>query len=202
MIERELLSDHAAHRSADQVGLLHSRGVEHGERVSDHVRHRQTLVDARGGTGAAVIEGDRAMASRDVGQQAPPHRAAAGEPHDHQQRLGILHGLGRPADRVADSAGSCRRERHRPAAILGRRPRAPATGRRAKTAAPTLGTRSCRRSAGTASRRSDLLGECWSSSSNSHRPNYTFDLDTTGWGWIHLILGALLIATGVGLFSR
>ena len=27
-------------------------------------------------------------------------------------------------------------------------------------------------------------------------------LDTTGWGWIHLIMGALLIATGVGLFSR
>ena len=32
--------------------------------------------------------------------------------------------------------------------------------------------------------------------------NYTFDLDTTAWGWIHLIMGALLIATGVGLFSR
>ena len=32
--------------------------------------------------------------------------------------------------------------------------------------------------------------------------NYTFDLDTSGWGWIHLILGALLVATGVGLFAR
>lgn len=32
--------------------------------------------------------------------------------------------------------------------------------------------------------------------------NYTFDLDTTAWGWIHLLLGILLLATGFGLFSR
>lgn len=32
--------------------------------------------------------------------------------------------------------------------------------------------------------------------------NYTFDLDTTAWGWVHLILGILLLATGFGLFSR
>jgi hypothetical protein len=32
--------------------------------------------------------------------------------------------------------------------------------------------------------------------------NYTFDLDTTAWGWIHLLLGILLVATGLGLFSR
>jgi hypothetical protein len=32
--------------------------------------------------------------------------------------------------------------------------------------------------------------------------NYTFDLDVTVWGWIHLILGAALIFTGFGLFSR
>jgi hypothetical protein len=32
--------------------------------------------------------------------------------------------------------------------------------------------------------------------------NYTFDLDTTAWGWIHLLLGILLVATGFGLFSR
>jgi hypothetical protein len=31
---------------------------------------------------------------------------------------------------------------------------------------------------------------------------YTFELDTTAWGWIHLLLGVLLIATGLGLFSR
>ena len=31
---------------------------------------------------------------------------------------------------------------------------------------------------------------------------YTFDLDTTAWGWIHLILGALLILVGVGVFRR
>jgi hypothetical protein len=32
--------------------------------------------------------------------------------------------------------------------------------------------------------------------------NYTFDLDTTVWGWIHLLLGILLVVTGFGLFSR
>jgi hypothetical protein len=32
--------------------------------------------------------------------------------------------------------------------------------------------------------------------------NYTFDLDTTAWGWIHLLFGLLLIATGFGLFAR
>ena len=32
--------------------------------------------------------------------------------------------------------------------------------------------------------------------------NYTFDLDTSGWGWIHLLLGVLLVVTGFGLFSR
>jgi hypothetical protein len=31
--------------------------------------------------------------------------------------------------------------------------------------------------------------------------NYTFDLDTTGWGWIHLIVGVLMLATGFALFS-
>jgi hypothetical protein len=32
--------------------------------------------------------------------------------------------------------------------------------------------------------------------------NYTFDLDTTAWGWVHLILGILIVATGFGLFGR
>ena len=32
--------------------------------------------------------------------------------------------------------------------------------------------------------------------------NYTFDLDTSAWGWIHLLLGIALVATGFGLFSR
>jgi hypothetical protein len=32
--------------------------------------------------------------------------------------------------------------------------------------------------------------------------NYTFDLDVSAWGWIHLVIGILLIATGWGLFSR
>jgi hypothetical protein len=32
--------------------------------------------------------------------------------------------------------------------------------------------------------------------------NYTFDLDTTAWGWAHLILGAIAVAVGLGLFAR
>jgi hypothetical protein len=31
--------------------------------------------------------------------------------------------------------------------------------------------------------------------------NYTFELDTTAWGWIHLLLGALLVLAGAALFS-
>ena len=31
--------------------------------------------------------------------------------------------------------------------------------------------------------------------------NYTFDLDTSAWGWIHLLIGVLLIITAFGLFS-
>ncbi len=31
--------------------------------------------------------------------------------------------------------------------------------------------------------------------------NYTFDLDTTAWGWIHLLLGILLLLAGFGLFA-
>jgi hypothetical protein len=32
--------------------------------------------------------------------------------------------------------------------------------------------------------------------------NYTFDLDVTAWGWIHLLLGILLLITGWALFAR
>jgi hypothetical protein len=32
--------------------------------------------------------------------------------------------------------------------------------------------------------------------------NYTFDLDTSAWGWLHLLIGLLLVFTGYGLFSR
>ena len=31
--------------------------------------------------------------------------------------------------------------------------------------------------------------------------NYTFDLDITAWGWIHLILGVLMLGTCVGLIA-
>jgi hypothetical protein len=30
---------------------------------------------------------------------------------------------------------------------------------------------------------------------------FIFEFDVTTWGWIHLILGAILIASGVGIFS-
>ena len=32
--------------------------------------------------------------------------------------------------------------------------------------------------------------------------DYTFDLDVTAWGWIHLLLGVALLATGIGLLAR
>jgi hypothetical protein len=32
--------------------------------------------------------------------------------------------------------------------------------------------------------------------------NYTFDLDTTAWGWIHLISGVVMLVAGFGLFAR
>jgi hypothetical protein len=31
--------------------------------------------------------------------------------------------------------------------------------------------------------------------------NYTYDLDTTAWGWIHLIVGIAVAATGFALFA-
>jgi hypothetical protein len=31
--------------------------------------------------------------------------------------------------------------------------------------------------------------------------NYTFDLDTTAWGWIHLVLGVLILVSGFYLFA-
>ncbi len=32
-------------------------------------------------------------------------------------------------------------------------------------------------------------------------PNYTYQWNTSGWGWIHLILGILLVAAAAGLFT-
>jgi hypothetical protein len=31
--------------------------------------------------------------------------------------------------------------------------------------------------------------------------NYAFDLDTTAWGWVHLIIGILLVLVAWGLYS-
>ncbi len=33
-------------------------------------------------------------------------------------------------------------------------------------------------------------------------PNYVFALDLTAWGWIHLLIGALLIAVGFGVWIQ
>lgn len=32
--------------------------------------------------------------------------------------------------------------------------------------------------------------------------NYTFDLDVTAWGWIHLLIGILLLLVGFSLLAR
>jgi hypothetical protein len=32
-------------------------------------------------------------------------------------------------------------------------------------------------------------------------PNYTYNLSVTGWGWIHLILGAVVFAAGAALLT-
>jgi hypothetical protein len=32
-------------------------------------------------------------------------------------------------------------------------------------------------------------------------PNYTYDIDTTAWGWTHLGIGVLLVLSGLALFS-
>lgn len=33
-------------------------------------------------------------------------------------------------------------------------------------------------------------------------PHYTYSIDTTAWGWIHLIMGIVLVIGGVALFQR
>jgi nitrate reductase NapE component len=32
-------------------------------------------------------------------------------------------------------------------------------------------------------------------------PNYVFKFDLMGWGWVHLVLGAVAVAVGIGLFA-
>jgi hypothetical protein len=32
-------------------------------------------------------------------------------------------------------------------------------------------------------------------------PSYTYDIDVTGWGWIHLLLGIIIASAGFGIFS-
>ncbi|UYM03623.1 DUF7144 family membrane protein [Solicola gregarius] len=32
-------------------------------------------------------------------------------------------------------------------------------------------------------------------------PNYTYEFDLTAWGWIHLVIGIILVLVGVSLFS-
>ena len=32
--------------------------------------------------------------------------------------------------------------------------------------------------------------------------NYTFDLDISAWGWIHLLIGLVMLGVGFGLYAR
>ena len=32
--------------------------------------------------------------------------------------------------------------------------------------------------------------------------NYTFDLDVSAWGWIHLLIGVVMLCVGFGLYAR
>ena len=32
-------------------------------------------------------------------------------------------------------------------------------------------------------------------------PNYTYEFDLTAWGWLHLVIGVVLILVGIGLFT-
>ena len=32
--------------------------------------------------------------------------------------------------------------------------------------------------------------------------NYTFDLDVSAWGWVHLIIGVVMLVVGFGLYAR
>jgi hypothetical protein len=32
--------------------------------------------------------------------------------------------------------------------------------------------------------------------------NYTFDLDVSAWGWIHMIIGVLMLGVAFGLYAR
>ncbi|MEU5099678.1 hypothetical protein [Streptomyces sp. NPDC020996] len=32
-------------------------------------------------------------------------------------------------------------------------------------------------------------------------PNYVFEFDLTGWGWIHLVLGAVAVIVSIGLYQ-
>jgi hypothetical protein len=32
-------------------------------------------------------------------------------------------------------------------------------------------------------------------------PNYTYEFDVTTWGWIHLLMGIVILLAGIGIFS-
>jgi hypothetical protein len=33
-------------------------------------------------------------------------------------------------------------------------------------------------------------------------PNYTYDLDVSAWGWLHMLIGLGVLATGLALYAR
>ena len=109
MIERQVLGDHAAHRGADHVRRVHPGGVEHGDRVGGHSRHRQGPGDAIGVPGAAVVDQQQPPAVGQVRLQPPPHPPRTSQTHDHQHGLAV----GRPGAAPVQPRPVALGERHR-----------------------------------------------------------------------------------------
>ncbi len=78
VLECELLSDHAAHRDAHEVGALDPGGVQHSEDVADELLHAQAAPDPirlpvpRLSSVIARTVGGRLRSSRPQAQPAPP----------------------------------------------------------------------------------------------------------------------------------
>ena len=109
MAEGEDLGDHAAHRGAHDVGVVGAGVVEHGERVVGHLLERVGAVRLVAAAGAAVVEGDRAVAARQRQALQDPQVLVGAEPLDHHDRRGAA------CDRWCCSGCGCRRRRARTA---------------------------------------------------------------------------------------
>ena len=86
VLEREDLGDRPAHRRADDVGGLDAGVVEHGDGVVGHLLERVGAVRLVAATGAAVVEGDRAVAARQRQPLQVPAVLVGAEALDQQHR--------------------------------------------------------------------------------------------------------------------